>query len=234
MPRPRRPIALLERLYPARASAAPAAVEANRAVAEILGLYIDFINRSVFRRPVPPDPGFCRYLQDMCRDQSPSPESRVHSPESKYVQKESPFISMPKHTWTVSAAEAGQTLDKFLAAEIGSGPDPRRPPPASAGKSLSTAAKQTRPMFVGASTHATKYESGKIGQGARGGGPCRSSRAVEYPLRGPAPDRPEQTRRPAGGSVGAEKRRDVDPGSNRRSLPVSRKTQTVRRSSHRP
>src|SRR4029453_11411505 len=83
-PMPSRPIALLERLYPARASAAPAAVEANRAVAEILGLYIDFINGSVFRRPVGLNPGFYQGLAGhVPGTRVQSPESRVQSPESE-------------------------------------------------------------------------------------------------------------------------------------------------------
>src|SRR5436189_6291853 len=82
MPIPRSPSALLERLYAATAKTAPAAADANRAVTEILGLYIDFINGSVFRRPARVNPGL-PFITCRRRAAGIPTESRVQSPESR-------------------------------------------------------------------------------------------------------------------------------------------------------
>ena len=112
---------------------------------------------------------------------------------------------MTKRTWTVSAAEAGQTLDKFLAAadRLGS-------------RSKAAAARERGKVFVNGSEAGPADVRRRLdarrrntslgrpaGQLAAAAGAVQV-RAAAYPLRGPAPDRPEQTRRPAGGSAGAE------------------------------
>src|SRR5688572_9289523 len=76
---------------PTMARVVPAIVEASLAVAEILGLYIDVIGGSVLERPFRSASGL---FELTCRRRA----------------------EMTNRTWTVAASEAGQMLDKFLAA----------------------------------------------------------------------------------------------------------------------